>query len=347
MVTMNDIAQLAGVSKASVSRVINNKPVSAEIREKIEKIIAELHYQPNLIAQSLATKKTNVIGLIIPSRINYYINTYDFITTCIDLLAENGKVAIVVEMEDTESSFIESINKLMVHQCDGIIYYHSSFINIDFNSENIRNILDDLHKPIAILNKKGDTQAEKYFWYDNEKIASLAAEYLLSNGYEKIAYLSAPLSEETAKTRISGVKNTIESHNRIFSPTHFSEGTRDIDGGYSACKDLLRKTRDFTGLLCFNDAMALGAVKYLSEVNEIAHNNISIVGIGADPLINKIYPSLVTVYTPLRELIANAVSYVLGENLEILETELPGTLYIDERIKNRSNINLFSWSMPT
>ncbi len=347
MVTMNDIAQLAGVSKASVSRVINNKPVSTEIREKIEKIINELHYQPNLIAQSLTTKKTNVIGLIIPSRINYYINTYDFITTCIDLLAENGKVAIVVEIEDSESSFIESINKLMVHQCDGIIYYHSSFINIDFNSENIRNVLNSVDKPIAILNKKGDTQAEKYFWYDNEKIASLAAEFLLSNGHEKIAYLSAPLSEETARTRISGVKHTIESHNRIFSPTHFSEGTRDIDGGYSACKDLLRKTRDFTGLLCFNDAMALGAVKYLSEVNEIAHHDISIVGIGADPLINKIYPSLVTVYTPLRELIANAVSYVLGENLEILETELPGTLYIDERIKNRANTNLFTWSMQT
>lgn len=89
MVKMDDIAQLAGVSKASVSRVINNKQVSPEIRAKVEKIINELHYQPNLIAQSLTTKTTNVIGLIIPTRSNYYINTYDFITTCIDLL---GKV---------------------------------------------------------------------------------------------------------------------------------------------------------------------------------------------------------------------------------------------------------------
>lgn len=347
MVKMDDIAQLAGVSKASVSRVINNKAVSPAIRERVEKIINELHYQPNLIAQSLTTKTTNVIGLIIPNRSNYYINTYDFITTCIDLLAESGKVAIVVEMDDSASSFIDSLNKLMVHQCDGIIYYHSSFINVDFNSKNIRTVLDNLRKPIAILNKKGEQQAEKYFWFDNEKIASLAAEYLLSNGHEKIAYLSAPLSEETARTRVSGVKNAIEKHNKAFLPTHFSEGTRDIDGGYSACRDLFRKTRDVTGLLCFNDAMALGAVKYLSEINEIAHSDISIVGIGADPLINKIYPSLVTVYTPLRELIANAVSYVLGENMEVLETELPGTLYIDERIKNRSNTNLFTWSMHT
>ena len=107
MVKMDDIAQLAGVSKASVSRVINNKQVSPEIRAKVEKIINELHYQPNLIAQSLTTKTTNVIGLIIPTRSNYYINTYDFITTCIDLLAEHGKVAIVVEMDDSESSFID------------------------------------------------------------------------------------------------------------------------------------------------------------------------------------------------------------------------------------------------
>ena len=166
MVKMDDIAQLAGVSKASVSRVINNKQVSPEIRAKVEKIINELHYQPNLIAQSLTTKTTNVIGLIIPTRSNYYINTYDFITTCIDLLAEHGKVAIVVEMDDSESSFIDSINKLMVHQCDGIIYYHSSFIKVDFNSESIRNILDYLKKPIAILNKKGEQKAEKYFWFD-------------------------------------------------------------------------------------------------------------------------------------------------------------------------------------
>lgn len=333
MVKMDDIAQLAGVSKASVSRVINNKQVSPEIRAKVEKIINELHYQPNLIAQSLTTKTTNVIGLIIPTRSNYYINTYDFITTCIDLLAEHGKVAIVVEMDDSESSFIDSINKLMVHQCDGIIYYHSSFIKVDFNSESIRNILDYLKKPIAILNKKGEQKAEKYFWFDNEKIAALAAEFLLANGHKKIAYLSAPLSEETARTRIAGVKNTIARHNKIFPLSHFSEGTRDIDGGYSACKDLLRKTKDFTGLLCFNDAMALGAIKYLSEIDEIAQGDIAIVGMGADPLINKIYPSLVTVYTPLRELIANAVSYVLGENSDVLENELPGTLYIDERLQ--------------
>ena len=144
-------------------------------------------------------------------------------------------------MDDSESSFIDSINKLMVHQCDGIIYYHSSFIKVDFNSESIRNILDYLKKPIAILNKKGEQKAEKYFWFDNEKIAALAAEFLLANGHEKIAYLSAPLSEETARTRIAGVKNTIARHNKIFPLSHFSEGTRDIDGGYSACKDLLRK----------------------------------------------------------------------------------------------------------
>ena len=194
-------------------------------------------------------------------------------------------------------------------------------------------LLDYLKKPIAILNKKGEQKAEKYFWFDNEKIAALAAEFLLANGHEKIAYLSAPLSEETARTRIAGVKNTIARHNKIFPLSHFSEGTRDIDGGYSACKDLLRKTKDFTGLLCFNDAMALGAVKYLSEIDEIAQGDIAIVGMGADPLINKIYPSLVTVYTPLRELIANAVSYVLGENSDVLENELPGTLYIDERLQ--------------
>lgn len=153
MYTMRDIALLAGTSKASVSRVINNKPVSEDIKCRVEQALSGLNYKPNGIAQLLATKSKNLIGLIVPARPWIHEEIYDLVIGYINSLALENKMVYITSLSNSNESFIECVNEIKLRSCTRIIYFKDASMSVNLQSETIRAVLNEIKTPIAIVKK--------------------------------------------------------------------------------------------------------------------------------------------------------------------------------------------------
>ncbi len=295
--TITDIAEIAGVSVATVSRVINNKSkgVSDATRKRIWAIIEEHNFQPSAVARGLVTKSSNIIGLIIPDITNPF---YPILAKGVeDAASERGYNTILCDggnLPEKEAAHLDFLNE---HYVSGIIY--NNFREI---SDETLNLINGSYLPTIFVDSKVDTQYSKNVYIDNLKAVKEAMFYLYEQGHRKIAFLRGPKDSHSSIMRYKGYKAALRALNLPLDEHLVVTGNYELEDASQAVATLLDRNCEFTALFCCNDLMALGAYDVFENRNIQIPEDISIVGFDDILLSRLIKPKLTTVHQPSYEM---------------------------------------------
>lgn len=285
-VTIKDIAKVANVSIATVSRVINNKceGVGNDTRERIKKIMEEMDYTPSGIARGLVTKKTYTLGLIVPDISNPFFPA--IVKGIEDSARSNGYNIILCNSDDDSEKELTSI-KILKEKCvDGIVYIGAN--NTDF--EGVK-LLKEYNMPFVHIDRSSDDKFPRV--YTNGKLGMYnIANFLIKNGHKNIAYIKGSEDSE----RIEGFIKAIEEHNLSFDSDLVYTGDYRLNSGKDGAKYLLETNKPFTAVACENDLMAAGVIDFLASKNIKVPDDVSVTGYDDIYISEIITPKLTTVH---------------------------------------------------
>ncbi|XTR39163.1 LacI family DNA-binding transcriptional regulator [Paraclostridium tenue] len=316
MVTIKDIANLAGVSKTTVSKVLNNKDqkISESTRQKILNIVRENNYVPNKMAQSLVTKKTKTIGLIIPDIRNPFFT--DIARGAEDKAVREGYNIILCNTDENIEKETRAFNTLTEKMVDGIIFAPSSKTEVNSNEYKISS------KPIVLVDKELNIENLKgVVSLDNEEGTYLGTKHLVGISHKDILYLSGPLKSEISINRLKGYKKALKESNIKFNEDLVIQGEYSFEWGYEVVKNLYEI--NFTAICAANDLIAIGAIKALKERGIKIPQDISIVGFDDIQTANIIEPQLTTIKQNSYDMGYESASILINnlENKEINNIE--------------------------
>ena len=233
MATIYDVSKLAGVSLATVSRVINKSGTVRPVTEKkVQAAIAELGYRPSLSAQSLASRKSNSVGILIPE---LYGPFFGITLSSIEAeLHQAGKRAIVTAGHSNEATERDCINFLLSSSCDALILHVYSIPHEK---------LQELHNgpvPIVLLNTHVPELAEDCLWLDNEHGGYEATKALLDHGHTELAYISGPSWKMDSFKRLSGHKRALAEYGLSYNDKLTIEGNFEEASGKKPCNNFYK-----------------------------------------------------------------------------------------------------------
>ncbi len=292
-VKIKDIANMTGVSIATVSMVINDKAdrISPKTREKVLKAVEETGYVPNRVASSMVTKRTKTIGLIIPDIVNPF---FPEIARGVEDRAKKDGFAVILCNSDNdmnkEEYYLDLLQEKMV---DGIVFTVSS----------VRTEFSDSFKKVGVPLITVDRDISNIDNYakivvDNEQASYEAVSYMISRGLKKIAHMSGPSTSLTARHRFQGYKRALEEHGIEFDSSLICEGFYNTSSGYDCMSKFLKSGIDFDSVFCGNDMIAAGVIKALHHNDYKIPEDCSVVGFDDVEIAELIIPELTTVRQP-------------------------------------------------
>ncbi|ELN9188195.1 LacI family DNA-binding transcriptional regulator [Vibrio cholerae] len=302
MATINDVCKLAGVSKATVSRVLNETgQVKAQTREAVLAAMQQLGYQPNSLAQALATNTTNSIGLVLPHFESSYFGSILFEAE--QGAQKAGKKLLVVNSKNSEQGENEAVATLAAQRCDAILLYSRHL-----SEAQLLELQQQYPSPLVILNRRLHHPQLHSFGLDQTQIAELAMQHLLNLGHRQIACITSPLVSETGKIRYQVYQQALHEQGIELSSSLVIEGDNTLLGGYQAMQQLLQQGISMTAVFACNDDMALGAMRAMHEHGINVPKQVSLIGIDNEPAAAFAIPSLSSVSLPIGELTQQAIS---------------------------------------
>lgn len=306
MANIYEVAELAGVSLATVSRVINpagGARVSEKTRDKVVAAMQQLGYQPNSIAQSLATRSSNAVGVLVSELHGPFFGA--MLSTIEQTLKAAGKFMLVAAGHNDEDQEREAVRFLVSRNCDALIV-HAERLTDKF-------LIDHDHNttPIVVMNRKVRGLADHCFSLNNELGGYLATQCLIRHRHKRIAYVSGPLDWVDAKQRFAGHKRALAEAGLTFDSRLLIEGDYRETCGQEALEALLAKRVPFTAVVCANDGMAAGAMAAAHERGLDLPGALSIVGFDDAPISRYVYPKLTTIRYPIDEMGRMAARWVL------------------------------------
>lgn len=329
MITMLDVSIRAGVSKATVSRVLNGTgQVKKSTRDAVFKAMDELGYRPNFLAQSLANKSSNSIGLVVSNFDGPYFGR--LLRQAAKLIEASGKHLIVTDGHDTPEDELQAVRLLADRRCDAIILYTR------FMSESaLMELLATLSVPVMVINRDLPQARERCVFFEQQQAAFNAVDYLICQGHREVACITGPIDTPTAQSRLAGYRQALEHHQITFNDALITNGDSSVPGGYHSCNALLASGSPFSALFASNDDMAIGAMKALHQAGKRLPEDISLFGFDDEPSAAYLQPALSTVYLPIDAMIEAAISQALrlinGEALQPL-TPFVGELKLRESV---------------
>lgn len=322
MATMLDVSRKAGVSKSTVSRVLNGTAkISEATKQAVFQAIEELNYRPNVLAQSLSKQETNTIGLVIPRGSNTSQYLALLIEICQELADKAGKFLMITQVNDQSDGGVKAIRSLVDRRCDAVLYYNNSFFDhYNIRGDELSDLIDELPVPLVVMNCYLPRHPQNCVWFDHSQGARLPVEYLLAQGHKRIAYIAGPLNQRTAQLRLQGYQAALATAGIAFDPLLVAEGDRYYHGGYSACNQLLQRKTEFTALCCFNDLTAIGVLKALEEHGIAVPQQVSLFGFDNEAVLDYLSPSLSSVQLPAHAFVTHAMTLLLDK---LTSTETP------------------------
>lgn len=312
-VSIEDVANLAGVSITTVSRVINNKnhPVSEKIKKKVQQAVQELGYVPDRFAQNLRQNFSNIIGLITRDISDPYFGTVARAVT--EQANYYGVMSFVCNTGRDPFNELQYHDLLWQHKVRGIILAGGGFDSDDYRSkliEQINRYANHGNRIIALAPQGFDTP---YVMIDNRSVGEMITDYLIKLGHRRIAFVSGPEKVFTAVERLDGYKLSLIKHGLVFEDSLVAYSNFSWEGGYESTQALLQKNIPFTGLCCANDNIAFGALHALKEHGINVPEQVSVISVGDLPMAEYMSPPLTTVHVPLYEMGVKAVDMIMGK----------------------------------
>lgn len=291
LITIREIAKKAGVSIATVSRVLNDsKPVSDEIKLKVIKIIKETDFKPNSLARSFVTGKTNLIGIIVPDLAN---TNFSHLVKGAEAIASKLEYNILLCFTDfKQDKELEYLKLMKEKHVDGIIVSGVSFNNEqkDFFEENKETL------PMIIVGQSDDSINLPYINVDNERIAYDCVNYLIRLGHREIGFISANMQDTSAgRDRYLGYKKALIENEIKENDNFIKYASFNFESGYGAMKSILSQNKYPTAILCASDVIAIGAINCILDYGFSVPENFSVMGIDNSDFSHWFRPSLTTV----------------------------------------------------
>ena len=267
---INEIARLADVSRATVSRYLNDGYVSGEKRERIQKVIEETGYKPSAQAQTLRTKKTRQVGVIIP-RLNSE-SVSNMISGVGSVLKEAGFQMLLADTEGKSSEEVKYLQLFAENQVDGIV-----LVGTVFTAEHKR-ALKALQVPIVILGQK--LEGYHCVYQDDYNAAREAAQMLLQDAKE-IGYIGVNEKDKAiGSERRRAFLDVLKERNVEWKESRYMECGYTPEEGYSAMEELRRKNPKLDAVFAATDTIAFGAMAWIMEAGLKMPGDIAIISVG-------------------------------------------------------------------
>lgn len=322
-VTIKDIAQMAGVSITTVSKIINKKDsdISDKTRDKVLKIIDEYNFTPNALATGLVTKKTNTIGLLVPDISNAFFA--ELARGVEDGANCEGYNVILCNTDENPEKEVEYLDVLRAKNVDGIIFLSAALSNHDAVAD-----LNQKGVPLVVLDRTIEEENVMMVCLDNVNGGYIATKHLLEYGHEKIGCITGPLKNDIAKHRFRGYVKALKEMNMGFLANFIYEGDFKTKSGEKGAEALIKA--GVTAIFACNDMMAYGAYKKIQEQGIKIPDEISVVGFDDIYMSEILTPPLTSVKQPAHEMglmsAAMLIKGIKGKALEKTQMEFRPTL---------------------
>lgn len=324
MPTIKDIAKAAGVSPASVSRVINNGPkVGPDLRAKIKHIMAEMGYYPNANAQSLNSTTQTSLGIVLPNLIDPIFSTF---AHGIEKIASQQGTQILMKSTNLDAeSELSAIQSLFEHKCHSMIVYSQAL-----KDEKLVELANQ-NQNLILINRYIHAIKSQCIWADELNGGVLISDYLLAHGHQKFAMIDSELHRTEENNRSVGTKCRLSEKQLIVEYS-----TPSFEGGEIATQNVLAQSRDFTALIAYNDAMAAGAIAMLNSNGLSVPEDVSVVGFDDTIFAQYAHPQLTTIKLSLQKMAEQAAIMALSIGNTTSEQANNGSPFLPELILRQS-----------
>jgi LacI family transcriptional regulator len=310
MSTIYNVAEVAGVSPATVSRMLNNSGyVSSKARKAINRAICELGYEPNILAQSLVTKTTYTIGLIIPDITNpSYSPTVRAVQ---DVAMEAGYVAITCNSDGSRQGVVEISKRLQMGRVDGFIIHMLEGRENKALEEYIGQLVQKKVPVVVIGPVFDDELCVDCLGVDDVEGAFQAVSHLIDLGHVRIGAITG--ADNTVSTRrLHGYVRALNSQFIDIDDFLIIDGDFKIESGFAAMQKFLNMQSPPSAVFAFNDMMAIGAVEAIERADKVVPDDFAIVGFDDNLLASIVRPKLTTVMVPQYEIGRKAAEVLLA-----------------------------------
>lgn len=306
-VTLRDIAQRAGVTSATVSMVINNKPnISEATRRRVLKIAAELHYYPNAIARGLATRRTNAIGVIVPNLASSFV-----VRILQGIKSTNRDIDYTVQLFDTvgqKENEVQLFQRLSrERRIDGVILIGSTVTDAELESFSTESV------PCVLVSRRSESLSSVYV--NNRRGARDATEYLIKKGHRSIACVTCNKQSLPTAERVAGYRDALEAHGVGWRESMVVDvPDDDMQSGVRAFERL--KVGSAKGgvsavFVPAGDTVAIGVVKAAKKAGVRVPEDLAVVGFDDIPAAEVVEPTLSTVRQPKLEMGDHAINMIV------------------------------------
>ncbi len=294
--TIQDVARKAGVSRQTVSRVLNNKgEVSQETRQRVLEVIAELDYRPSAVARSMARGQTCTLGCIAPTLTDF---TFASIIEGAQAEARRLGYFILTGSAPTEREVESLLEEFLHRRVDGLMVFNP------YADQRFRHLLPLIESgtPIVYLGNTPCGEPVSSVRCDDQDGGFQATRYLLQLGHTVIATITGPPNEECTGDRLNGYRRALEQAEIPLDSRLIVNGNWSALSGYQATRTLLETGVPFTAIFAQNDQMAIGAIHALREAGLSVPRDVSVIGFDDIPLASYFDPPLTTLRQPMAEL---------------------------------------------
>lgn len=328
-VTINSVAEYAGVSKKTVSRVLNNEPnVSPATREKVLKVFKELDYTPNPIARGLARNRSFIIGCLYDNPSKSYITRVQ--SGALEACHKHNYNLLIHPCELRGEALIENIEHLLTtSRLDGLV---------------LTPPFSDSQELIEFLQKKGINYARVASAIEDDTSISVRSndeqgafeitEHLISLGHSRIAFIKGHPDHSATEQRFSGYQKALAEHNIAFDAELVAEGNFSYHSGADSAKEILDLQPRPSAVFASNDYMAAAVLKLATQSKLNVPEDISIAGFDNAPIARHIWPGLTTIAQPVEEMTRQAVEQLILQisdpDVEKTQTTLEAKLIVRE-----------------
>ncbi len=334
MITINEIAKLAGVSRSTVSRVLNNDPnVSDRTRNKVQAIIDETEYQPSPVARSLIGGRTRVLGLVIPMAFTSLFNDpfFSLLSQGISSTCTANNYTVMLWLIEPDYEKRANNNILNNRLIDGIIVASNRIDDPLIEGLVQRKI------PLIQIGRSKDPNVSSVD-ADNIHGAVTAVQHLVSIGRKQLATITGHMDRFSGRDRLAGFKRGLQENNLPILEERIAYGDFTEKGGHTQAKRLLSRTK-FDGLFVASDVMSFGAVQAIREAGLRVPEDIAVVSFDDLPAATRFVPPLTTVRQPIHQMGAIAAQTLIDQ-LESNDTATPRRIILPtELVLRESTLN--------
>src|SRR4051812_30878110 len=290
--SIKDVARLAGVSHSTVSRALRNSPrVNAETIEKIRRIATESGYRASAVGRSLATRRTNTIGVVVTTITDAF--AAEVVSGIEEAAAARDYSIFLANSGADPDREMRVVHTLEERRVDGIVVTASRVGALYVP------MLSKMRVPIVLLNNQHPSEFAHSVMIANTDASAAATQHLIDFGHQRIAYIGDRNGRQSDTERFAGYRHALDAADLAFEPELVFHGDGNPEGGMEGVSRLLALPHPPTAVFCYDDMTAIGALRQVRKLGLRVPDDISLVGFDDLPIVRYTDPPLTTVRQPM------------------------------------------------